>query len=183
MLVLYDPLNNNNRGYKWDSVTNSSGTCRFIGAAYDVSTPQKNFPFFCTAEATNFSNFAFETQMQILKGNCGGLIFRADASSGKLYRFDVCQDGTYSLYLHENFSGATAKTLASGSNPAINLGLDSTNVIAVVAKGNSFTLYVNRQPIDMITDSTYSHGQIALFAHAGNDPTEVAFKNARVWAL
>ena len=183
MLALYDPLNHNDRGYQWDSVRNSSGACGFTGQAYDVSTPQKHFFFFCTAEATDFSNFAFEAQMQILKGDCGGLIFRSDANSGKLYLFEVCQDGTYSLYLYKSFSGATAKTLVSGSNPAINPGLDKTNVIAVVAKGSSFKLYVNRQPIDIITDSTYSHGQIALFALASPDPTEVAFNNAKVWTL
>jgi pSer/pThr/pTyr-binding forkhead associated (FHA) protein/tetratricopeptide (TPR) repeat protein len=182
-VALYDPLNDNNRGYHWDSVTNSSGTCGFTGQAYDVSTPRNNFFFFCTAEATNFSNFAFEAQMQILKGDCGGLIFRADANNGKLYLFDVCQDGSYSLYLYRNFSGTTAKTLGSGSSAAITTGLNQTNVLAVVAQGTALDLYVNNQKIDSVSDGTYSHGQIALAADASNDPTEVAFNNARVWTL
>jgi hypothetical protein len=56
----------------------------------------------------------------------------------------------------------------------------------VVAKGNSFTLYVNHQPIDTITDSTYSHGHIGLIAIVygkGGQPTEVEFSNVKVWTL
>ncbi len=183
MLALYDPLNDNNRGYQWDSVTNSSGTCLFTGEDYDVSSSQKHFAFSCTAEATDFSNFAFEAQMQILKGDCGGLIFRADANSGKLYFFEVCQDGTYSLSLYRSFSGATAKTLVSAFSTAIATGLNQTNVLAIVAQGSTLDLYVNNQKIDSVSDGTYSHGQIALAADAFNDPTEVAFNNAKVWTL
>src|SRR5690348_14654456 len=57
--------------------------------------PKTHFFYVCTAEATDFSNFAFEVQLKILHGDCGGMIFRADSNSGKLYFFEVCQDGRY----------------------------------------------------------------------------------------
>jgi hypothetical protein len=56
----------------------------------------------------------------------------------------------------------------------------------VVAKGNSFTLYVNHQPIDTVTNSAYSQGHIGLIAVVyakGGQPTEVEFSNVKVWTL
>jgi len=57
------------------------------------------------------------------------------------------------------------------------------NLIAVVAKGNSITLYVNGQNIGSVSDSTYSQGEIGVAADDVSNPTEVVFSNAKVWTF
>jgi hypothetical protein len=89
-LALIDPLSDNSKGYAWDASTHTDGTCAFSGGAYHSSTPKTHFFYVCTAEATDFSNFAFEVQLKILQGDCGGMIFRANSNSGKLYLFEMC---------------------------------------------------------------------------------------------
>ncbi|MBV9232149.1 MAG: hypothetical protein JOZ18_22760 [Chloroflexi bacterium] len=62
--------------------------------------------------------------------------------------------------------------------------MGQTNLIAVVAQGSTITLYVNRQQIASVTDSSYSHGNIAVVAKSTDgNAAEVAYSNARVWSL
>jgi hypothetical protein len=182
-LALIDPLSDNSKGYAWETDVQAEGTCAFSGGAYHVNTSKTNFFNSCTAEATDFSNFAFEVQLKIVRGDCGGMIFRADNNSGKLYFFEVCQDGTYSFSRYLDFTGDNVKVLAGGSSTAITTGLNRSNTIAVVAQGSTLTIYVKKQIIASANDSTFSHGQIGVFADENSNPTEVAFNNAKVWVL
>ena len=182
-LALYDPLSDNSKGYDWDTGTTSNGTCNFSGGAYDITPSKTDFFYLCSSKVSNFSNFTFEVQMDIVQGDCGGIIFRGDSVNGKFYFFDVCQNGSYRLYMYPDFSGTTSKELAGGSSPAIKTGLNQPQLIAVTAQGSTITLYMNKQQVTSVTDSTFSQGQIGLVADAGNDQTEVAFSNARVWKL
>ena len=119
--------------------------------------------------------------MKILQGNCGGMVFRYDSNTGKLYFFEVCQDGSYLFSRYPDFTGNNVKDLAGGSSKAIATGLNQTNTIAVVAQGSTLNIYVNKQKIATANDSTFTHGQIGLFADDSNHPTDVAFNNVKVW--
>ena len=66
---------------------------------------------------------------------------------------------------------------------AIKRGTGGLNVIAVVANGSRFDLYVNRQKIDSASDSTYSQGSIGLVADAPDNPTTVIYQDARIWTI
>ncbi len=180
-LALTDPLTDNSKGYAWDASVHTDGTCAFSGGSYHVSTPKTQFFYLCTAEVTDFSNFAFEVQAKVVKGDCAGMVFRADSNTGKMYFFEVCQDGSYTFSRYLDFTGNNVKTLAGGSSSAIATGVGQTNTLAVVAQGSTLTIYVNKQKISSATDSTFTHGQIGLFADASNNPTEVAFTNVKVW--
>ena len=119
--------------------------------------------------------------MTILKGDCGGILFRSDNGNSKYYAFEVCQDGTYYLNLWVDNSHSTS--LLSDSDLSIKKGLDQSNLLAVKVQGQSIYLYVNNHPIDQTSDKTYSSGQIGVIAHDYGNPTEVVYKNAKVWAL
>src|SRR5947209_1922583 len=71
--------------------------------------------------------------------------------------------------------------LIQRKDPAIKTGLNQTNLITVVANGNSLVLYVNKQQIASVNDGTYSNGQIGVIAESTQNPTEVVFTNAEVW--
>src|SRR5207244_553512 len=104
-----------------------------------------------------------------------------DSNTGKLYFFEVCQDGTYLFSRYLDFTGNNVKDLAGGSSAAITTGLNQTNVIAVVAQGSTLSIYVNKQKIASANDSTFTHGQIGLFADVNTHHTDAAFNNAKVW--
>ena len=177
-LFFTDSLSDNSKGHGWDENSN----CAFNNGTYHAIAPNVNFSDYCLAQNTNLGNFVFEVQMKILKGDAGGVVFRAESvnPSNQLYAFSIGQDGSYYLHL-QNASGYPI--LTKGNNPAINQGLNATNLIAVVAQGSTITLYVNHQPIDKVTDSTYNHGWIGTFVVPYTQQTEVAFSNARVWVL
>jgi hypothetical protein len=180
-LALIDPLSDNSKGYAWDVGSYADGACAFSGGTFHASTPKINFFYTCTAQATDFSNFALEVQMKILQGDCGGMILRAESKSGKLYFLEVCQDGTYLFSRYMDYTGNNVKDLAGGSSAAITTGLNQSNAIAVVAQGSTLSIYVNKQKIASASDNTFNHGQIGLVADSYSHPTEVSFNNVKVW--
>lgn len=123
----------------------------------------------CIAGATGFSNFACEVRMTILRGDGGGILFRANGIDG--------------LYLYAGTGGSHVQVLTSGRAAAIYTGLNITNVLGVVAHGNTIDMYVNHQRIDGVTNDTYDAGQVGVAAAYEAGITEVVFSNAQVWTF
>lgn len=117
--------------------------------------------------------------MTIVKGDQGGIAFRANANNGSFYYFHINTNGSYALETYSGYNSTAV--LNQGTNPAIKTGLNQTNLIAVVANGNSLVLYVNKQQIASVNDSTYSSGQIGVIAESVQNPTEVVFSNAEIF--
>src|SRR6266436_7275871 len=188
-LVLNDPLRDNSLGH-WYQGSDSVSSCKFIGGAYHVSfspgpRTSASTGFVCPAlDSADFRDSAFEVQMTIIKGDFGAIYFRATTTGS--YEFIVGQNGIYQL---QRWKGFTPQILVDGTfSSVIHQGLGQTNLIAVVAQGSTIRLYVNRQQIDSVTDSTYSHGYIALAAETyisltDFHPTEVTYSNAKLWVL
>lgn len=163
----------------WDTTYASGyGGCTFTQGAYH-SIVQKNTRSPCFAQATNFSNFAYECQMTIVAGDQGGIAFRANKDNGAFYYFHINISGVYGLDIYSNNS--LSKSLASGFNPAIKTALNQVNVLTVVAIGNTLTLYVNKVKVASATDPTYTSGQIGVVAEDTGNPSDMVFSNARVW--
>jgi len=96
--------------------------------------------------------------------------------------FYVCQDQFYGLFIQ--LDSGNNKVLINKPTSVIKAGPNQTNLIAVVANGSTLDFYVNSQKIDSVNDGTYSSGQIGVIADNYHDnPTEVAFSNAKVWTL
>jgi hypothetical protein len=179
-LRLNDPLTSNSLGNDWN-VQSGTFSCTFTAGAYHSTTGPYSFTP-CMAQNTDFSNFAYEVQMTILSGDCGGLLFRGNPIEGNYYHFRICQNGTCSLALYTN--GQESILTDDIANAAIKAGFNRTNLLAVVANGSNLDFYVNQQSVLRISDSTYSSGQIGLFAGGGyGDSTETAFNDVRIWQL
>ena len=182
VLVLNDPLTDNSKGYRWSEASISGvASCGFSKGSYHmVESRTKTFDQ-CVANATNFDNFAYQAEMTILKGDCGGLVFRADNSRSNFYIFEVCSDGTYGFAIN---TGNTGKYLITHTtNSAIKTGPNQRNIMAVVVNGTSIQMYVNNKLADKITDGTFVRGQIGLLVNNFTGPTEVIYNNAKVWKL
>ena len=178
--ALIDPLQDNSRNNNWDITTLAGGGgCVFTNGAYHSSMPQQGPFSLCFAQATNFSNFTYQVSMQFIQGNVGGMIFRASDTNGNFYYFHINSNGTYGLDIYSG--NLPTKTLSKGSTAAIYTALGQTNILGVKANGNKIDLYINRQFITTVTDSTYSSGQIGVVADAINAPTEGVFSNAQVY--
>jgi hypothetical protein len=180
-LALDDPLNDNSRGYGWQDTSapssNGGWACQFTGGAYHAIEMQHNGFDSCHTNL-QASNFALEVHMQIISGTCGGLILRDTMNVAHAYSFQVCQDGSYHLYRFDGFS--SGQTVQSSSSSAITTGLYQSNLIAAVANGSNFDLYVNNQKIASVNDSSYSQGQFGVSA---NGNSEAVYTNARMWTL
>jgi hypothetical protein len=176
-LKLDDPLTDNSRGYGWEE---DSG-CAFTAGAYHVTNTQAKTYYPCSAINTNFSDFTYQVSMQIAQGDGGALTFRADVAHNKFYSLLFDTTGSYTLLLYSGQS-ANARTLTSGTAPGFHTGLDQTNVIGVVARGNKIAVYVNGQLAGTATDSTYSGGQVGVAAY-NLSTTDVIFSHAKVWVL
>ncbi len=163
----------------WSNSSNASGgICQFSNGVYQVSESKIHIIHPCEASMP-FSNFAFEVQMDILQGDCGGIIFRDNGSFGKNYIFEICQNGCYSLFLFTDNHDSTVLNSTSGC-PTLPSG---ENTIAVVANGIMLSLYINEQKVGSTNDSTYKQGFIGLIAGDESNTTKVAYSNARVWKL
>jgi hypothetical protein len=120
--------------------------------------------------------------MTFLQGVYGGIFFRSDPGNSKYYllRFNR-STGHYDLYLYTDKQASNAKRLLDGTSTNFNTNLNQANLIAVLARGKTITLYVNSTYVDSVDDSTFAGGQIGVFAEDNQEASEVAFQQAQVW--
>src|SRR5216683_2489909 len=178
--VLNDSLASNSAS-RWTETANSGGSCAFKGGKLHASGNTG-----CFAQATNFSDFAYQVQMTFVNGSgIGGIVFRFNNASQNFYFFTVSPDGSYMFFSgHEDQSGALLlKVLVNASTPAIKTGLNQSNQLAVVARGSKMYLYINQQYVDLLTDSSSSSGMIGVVCLIYGGVPELAFSDAQVWKL
>lgn len=181
-----DSLQDNSHGHAWSNGANSSGgKCQFAAGDYHAGvTPQQGSYFIeCLATATNFNTFAYQVQLTVLKGDnvCTGLAFGSNASSGGDYYFDICQDGSYGLYLYYPPGGSNQ--LLKGINPMIHLHPNSPNVLALLFTSDTTAFYLNNRYLDSMGGLNAGPGPIGVIVYGVSSPTEVIFRDAKVWTV
>jgi hypothetical protein len=183
-LVLYDPLSQDSKNWDNRSEIGWGASCQFTNGSYRVSETHSPRLYGCPPSPNStFSNFAFEVQMKIMEGDCGGIFFRNSEKGG--YVYIVCQDGAYFLILATIPYGTITKIikeLISDDSSTIHKGLNQSNIIAVMADGSTIDFYMNNQKIDSVRDSISNDGSIGLIAVSFSNPTEVVYSYAKVWA-
>ncbi|MEO7019311.1 MAG: hypothetical protein ABI234_04090 [Ktedonobacteraceae bacterium] len=191
-VLLNDLMVDNSQHVNWDN-SQSTG-CYFSGSAYHVAQNKSGFYNTCAAIGSNYSDFTFETEMIIKSGGDGanntdaangGLLFRADENNNKYYRLGVDTTGFYFILAIVDSTGTSgnARELKKGTASSFSTGLGSTNTLAIVARGGTYSFYVNQQLVTTFTDTTYTHGQIGFNAGYGTSATDVVFTNTKVWQL
>ncbi|HEY0755195.1 MAG TPA: zinc ribbon domain-containing protein [Ktedonobacteraceae bacterium] len=181
--TLNDPLSTNDAN-NWAESSAADGSCAFTGGAYHARAQQKNGYMLCVAQATNFSDLAYQVQMTIVKGEFGGIVFRTDSSQSKYYSFFIDSSGNYTLVTSVDNTGTRDYVLHKGTSASIKTGLNQTNLLAIVARGSNIYLYINQQYITSANDSTYHDGQIGVFGGDSTQaPADVAFSHVQVWKV
>ncbi|GAC1379985.1 MAG: hypothetical protein NVSMB33_05580 [Ktedonobacteraceae bacterium] len=179
--ALSDTLTGNSAS-NWDEdAAVGGGGCAFTGNAYHASLYKTGYYFPCIARNTSFSDFAFQAQMTITRGDEGGLIFRGDAATTKFYAFRVSVNGVYDLFSSQDNSHSSE--LAYGTNSIFKKNVGQTNLLTIIARSSTIYFYINQQYAGSVNDNTYKSGQIGFFAEDHTNATDVAFSNAQVWKL
>lgn len=172
-----------NSNSNWAEGTATDGSCLFTGGAYHINIHTVNVFLPCFAGNTGFSNFAAQVDMTIVKGNDGGLIFRADPNANHFYIFRVTSDGAYNLAKFVDNTGKNTQVLSDGLAPVIKTGSGKKNTLTIVARNSKLYLYINKQFLANVSDNAYTSGQLGLFAGDSKDATETSFQNLKVWTL
>jgi hypothetical protein len=183
--VLDDPMSTNDTN-NWTEGGSSDGTtvCKFSGGAYHAVAQPQNAYSLCVAQATNFDNLAYQVQMNIVKGEFGGMVFRADGSQTKYYSFFIDRYGNYTLITSVDSTGTHDYVLRKGTSKFIKTGLNQVNLLSVVAQGKSIYLYINGQYLTSASDTRYSIGQIGVFGgNVTKAPADVVFSHVQVWKV
>lgn len=181
--VLEDQLIDNTGAGKWDEGSPSPNTgCVFRGL-YNVSEAQQGFLQPCIAEASNFSNFAYQVSLSISQGYRGqaGLLFQVDSSNKAFYFFRINSDNTYAFDLYH--SDGQVDTLAQGFLAATSYGQSQSSQLAVISKDKIYALYIDGNYIAAVSDATLTSGKIGVAVINGGTPVTAQFSNAQVWQL
>jgi hypothetical protein len=157
--------------------------CSFTDSAYTATVQAKGFFLPCLAKGITVSNFVYQVSMNIIKGDAGGLIVRADRKNTRSYIFVVGQDSSYSIYYYAGNAQKAAQPLADGYSDLIKTGYNHENVLGVLASGTSLDFYINRKYVASIADTAMTSGQVGILANNYKSSTEVIYSHAKIWKL
>ena len=189
MQALNDPLVDNNQEHNWQvfNDTTTGNSCQFVDGSYHMVDAPKNQGA-CFATATNFSNFTYQVDMTFIRAgqsfDAGGIVIRGSGNS--YYYFEVFESGRYTFVSCTNTD--CSHTLLDGLSqafPSFHAGLNQSNTIAIAVSGFSFELFINGVKVGgLVSDANQvsDHGMIGVFGAANDATTEIAYKNAKVWA-
>lgn len=167
----------------WDTYHEDDGaSCAFIDRALRCTSPQGSYS--CSnAQFNNFhnlANLAIEVSATIIQGDLANIFLRWNGDTQSGYRLYFSSDGRYTFeFLDKNDD----HVLISQSSSAIHTGTGQSNIITIIARGNNFYLFINKQYVNSVSDETFHSGQIAMGADGRHTDSEVAFSNVRVWQL
>jgi hypothetical protein len=168
----------------WDQGNLNLNTgCAFVDGSYVVREAGLAKLQPCIAQATSFSNFAYQVLLTITKGRQGqaGLIFRADNDNTSYYFFHIDTNGSYALDLYGKSDRVS--NLLQGMSSVISIGLGQSNQITVIADSDTISLYANEHYLASVRDRALSAGKIGLGVVDRSTPVEVQFTKAQVWQL
>ncbi len=183
---------------KWSNPPATAASSCMLSAnnAYTVNmnTPNQYNP--CLATKPTFTNFVMQVTMKI-QGDAGGVIFRSNSISKAYYRLALNQSDattpkadTFSLIVCNK--DCTANSVDSGTsltdktNTTVNVDRKQPITLTLIARTNTFDVFINKQFVASITDPTFTTpwaGQIGAYAASLGNDTTVTFSNLKVWSL
>jgi serine/threonine protein kinase len=185
-----DPLtnadNSKTQAEQWDQTDH----CKFQGDGYHVlsSSNPLNQNGGCRESGTQYSNAAMTVDVTINSGQSGGLFFYVSSQALGAYAgylFEIDTQGNYQIIRSSNFSiGGSNVTLQNSTmTSALKTGTGATNKLQVIARNGTLLFYINGTFVNQQSDSTFTTGQIAFLATAGQDgqQADVTYSNLAVY--
>ncbi|MEW6085852.1 MAG: family 16 glycoside hydrolase [Chloroflexota bacterium] len=165
----------------WISGMEESNTRGYVDGEYFVTVKPNGGTGAGPGKDFLFSDFVAEVDARILKAtNPGGwgFIFR-EQPFPQSFRYHINFNSS-GLSLFLNTGSYTDLFYLQGApvQPA-----PGTNHLLVIAKGPNIAIYVNGEPVTVVSDSTLPSGIVSLGIHAGEQETEVRFDNFKIWDI
>jgi 3-keto-disaccharide hydrolase len=182
--VFYDTFINN--ALSW-GISNSVGYIRTLENHKLTLTDTNPNTTLIESLPTNtmFDNFTVSVDLTIVnagRNDSAGIYIRGDNNMDHDYRIDINADNTFDIakeYLDPNNNPQTTFLDGPRRGPVLNpLGVQNT--ITVIMVGPQLLLFINNMKVSTITDSDYTTGQIALFAHTSENSNGVTVSFGRV---
>ncbi|HEY3993817.1 MAG TPA: protein kinase [Ktedonobacteraceae bacterium] len=176
--------NGNDSTASWDE----NSQCVFDSAGYHVLQPAGG-SFFkgCREQNKVYNDLALTVDVNIFSGHSGGVFFRLGTNligNYDGYLFELDSQGNYKISYEQ---GSAINVLKDwGATPLLASGYHVTNLVQVVARGSTFSFYVNSKFLTQIQDSYYSAANTIGFlatASPGGSDAEVVYSNLKVYAL
>ncbi len=176
--VLYaNNMTNNGGGWLDDG-----SQCYFSPQGYHVHTTLTHALVWCYSNQQQYANVVITVQAQLLYGDIYGLMFRLHPDNKAFYALELNSWGEYRFVRAFGSDPLTWLTLIDWTRSnAIQSGYGHTNTFMIVATGNHFRFYINKQLIvSSFIDSSYFSGMVGFLV--GGDSaggTEAIFSN--IW--
>ncbi|GCE20823.1 NACHT domain-containing protein [Dictyobacter kobayashii] len=158
--------------------TYAGAACQPQKKGYLVAQTGLNTSSFCGYDES-MSDIAISVSMNILTGDCGGVALRTNLTGDTGYLFYLCKNNTYGLL--QKFDRAPSKDLIPSTS--LPTALLQINKLALVARGNTLTLFLNGYQLNAVQDSRYTNGSFGLAIFDRQKATSVFYQGIRVWKI
>ncbi len=182
--VFYDTFKNNALG--WD-LSDTTGYVRTLQnrKLTLVNTNPDTTLIESLPTNTIFDNYIVSIDLSVIKAggsDSAGFYVRGDNNMDYDYRIDINGDNTFDIakeYLDSKNNPHSIFLDGPRSSPALN-SPGVQNMLKLTMAGPKLVLFINNMEVSSIIDGDYSTGQIALFAHAGEESKGIAVSFSRV---
>jgi hypothetical protein len=147
---------------------------------------KSNSELYLASAGESFGNGVYEVEATQIAGplnNGYGFLFKVDEETDSFYAFEISGDGWIWIGRCAELCESEQVTLVGGDwfrSPAINQGLQATNVLRAVVDGNLMTFYVNGVEVGRTSDDRLTEGDIAVMVETlGESGVRVIFDNFR----
>jgi hypothetical protein len=180
----YDTFKNNALGW---SISTTAGFYRTVKPGELTLMNTNHGTTLIESLPTNsiFDNCTVIVDLSILKiglGDSVGLYIRGDTDLQHDYRLDLNGDGTFDItkeYLDSRNNPKSVVLVEPKSDSAFN-STEKRNTITLTMNGSQLQLLINNVKVIVTSDNDYVAGQVALFAHLGENSQDVAVSFNRV---
>ncbi|GHO97211.1 hypothetical protein KSF_072590 [Reticulibacter mediterranei] len=175
--VIDDPMDKH-ESITWIEGNSDGASCGIQDKAYHIRISAAP-SFSCIAPGSFFHDLAFQVQITIFQGDVGGVLLRAP-NNANAYLCYIETEGYYTLSVIKDQQQTVLK---SSSTPKLDVGRGRPHLFTVIARGSTLYLYLDKNFVDQAIDANYTAGQVGLFAASGQGPTDVAFRNVKIWEI
>jgi len=147
---------------------------------------KSNSELYLATAGESFGDGVYEVEATQITGplnNGYGFLFNVDEETDSFYVFEISGDGWIWIGRCAELCDSEQVALVGGDwfrSPAINQGLQATNVLRAVVDGNLMTFYVNGVEVGRTSDDRLTEGDIAVMVETlGESGVRVIFDNFR----
>jgi hypothetical protein len=149
-----------------------------------------NYGIFYATAGEVFTDGIYEVEATQVDGplnNGYGMLFRVDEETDSFYAFEISGDGYVWIGRCTNLCDGENVALVGGDwfrSPAVQTGLQATNHLQAIVRGNRMTFYVNSVEVGRTADTTFASGDVAIMVETlGERGVRVVFDEFKVSPL